>query len=337
MSASVTHLDMSPRDVRQYSLGRLIRALSERRPSLAPFEFECSRALASKLDLRDTLGAYVPMEAVRAPPMDTTTTGEGAELVGDGVNEGFTPGLYRNMSLTQMGAATLEGLVANTAVPSLDAIVTEWLGEGADATERVAATASPTATAHTVAARVPCTRRLVKQTNPSVDQMLTASMQQALGASLDATFIDGSGDQPTGLRGAGAQTFPVSGIPKWGGELAEMVGHVAKGNGFQGGAPTGWVLGSKAFTDVISTAAEVGGGALIYDHMAKFGPVTSMNSAEMSATSYAFGRMSDCLVCLFGVLDVSVKNLNASDTYTVHAFLDCDLLFRRLNTFAISV
>lgn len=338
----VTHLDLSPRDVRQYSLSRLILSLMERREAIAPFELECSREVAKRLDTAGPKGAYVPFDIQRAPPMDTTTAGEGEELVGQDDTQSFTTGLYRNTSILEMGAQTLEGLTGNTGVPRLDDIVAEWLAEGGNATAAVAATGRPEAspnqglaTPHTVSSYIPCTRRLIKQSSPSVDALLTSSFAEVLGAAIDVAAVDGTGDQPTGLSNLANPAVTTSAVagPTWA-ELAAFVGSVAGNFAFRGDAGMGWMLSKAAFDAAISTPSETGGGALLYDNMLKFGSVTTHSGLD--AGRYCYGRWADALVCFWGVLDISVKNLNAADTHNVYAFLDCDVIFRRRDTFVVN-
>ena len=181
----VTHIDMNNQEVQRYSLLKALRACETGDWKGAEFERETSMAVADALG-KDARGFYVPYD-VQERNMTTGGANSGAELVGtDHLGGSFIDALRSNTILTQLGADVLTGLVGNVDIPAVDGDGNfYWIDEGEDGTNSVVPTRTVPLTPKTVAGAITVTRRLLKQSDPSVEAMLMRQMQLGAGVAID--------------------------------------------------------------------------------------------------------------------------------------------------------
>ena len=243
LSAPKTHLGLTGREVKQFSILRAVNAVLLKDWRHAGFELECSRAIQDRLD-RQPRGFYVPWDVQaqgqwsRAVPMDTT---ENADLVAtDHLAANFIAALRPVSVVLNAGATTLPGLVGNADVPKFATGTSfQWIAEDGNSPDTEPGTATVSLSPKTVSGSVPLTRRLIKQSSPAVELLVRADLTAGAASAIDNAAIQGTGasNQPTGIvnvTGVNTQSVTTAGQPTW----AEVVGFesaVAADNALSGG------------------------------------------------------------------------------------------------------
>lgn len=218
---SAGNLDLSTREVQQFSLMKAIVAARDKDWSKAGFEAECSRAISQRLGVvPDSTRFYVPLDVQRRP-LDPKNTGRrdmtvasasgGGYLVGTD-NQGFID-LLRNRSVAfAMGARRLSGLVGNLTVPKLTTGATAyWLAtESTSITEGAQVLGQLSLSPKTVGAYVEISRQLALQSTPDAEQMVMSDLAAQTALAVDAAVLAGAGGsgEPQGIIGlSGVGTF----------------------------------------------------------------------------------------------------------------------------------
>lgn len=197
-------LDVSPKETRVFSAGRMIRAMMTGNYKDAGYEREVSNALAQHLGSTPT-GFFMPTELPLAKRTSLTTGGAttGQDLV-------FTePGsfieLLRNQSrVISLGPLMLTGLQGNVAIPRQTAAGTAaWVAEnpGADYTESNLTLDQVTLSPKNVAATQSFSKQLVAQSIEAVDTLVQADILATMALLFDLGCLHGSGasNQITGI------------------------------------------------------------------------------------------------------------------------------------------
>jgi HK97 family phage major capsid protein len=356
-SMPATMIGLTPRETGEYSLMRAIRAAATNNWKEAGFELDCSLAIANELG-RDAQGFFVPWEvqahvpnlglgrSTRAAPMSVTTAAEGGYLKGtDHLAGSFIEYLYNASVVMQAGATTLPGLVGDVDIPTQAGTKAfTWLAEGGTSTPGVVATGTVTLSPTTVAGSVSMTRRLLKQSAPSVEAMVLADLVRGAALAIDNAAIEGSGasNEPTGVTatsGVNTQTIAASattGYPTW----AELVGfetNTATDNALLGSL--GYVTTSAIVGGMKVTAKDSGSGLFLMDSVsgtANGYPVYATN--HLTAKTIVYGNWADLLIGMWGVLDLmpDKATLASSGGLVLWAFQDCDIAVRHATSFCIN-
>ncbi|MCH9835902.1 phage major capsid protein [bacterium] len=346
-----TMVGLTGRETGEYSLMRAIRASATNNWKDAGFERECSVAIGDQLG-RDAQGFFVPWEVQahvpnlgmgRAAPMSVATAGEGGYLKGtDHLAGSFIEYLYNASVVMQAGATTLTGLVGDVDIPTQAGTATfAWEGEGDASTPGVVATGTVTLAPTTVAGSVSMTRRLMKQSAPSVEAMVLADLVRGAALAIDNAALEGTGanDIPEGVTattGINTQTIAAAagtGVPTW----AELVGFetaTATDNALQGSLA--YITTSAIVGGLKTTAKDSGSGIFLMDSVsgtANGYPVYATN--HLTAKTILFGNWADLLIGMWGVLDLMPDRatLASSAGLVLWAFQDCDVAVRHATSF----
>jgi HK97 family phage major capsid protein len=347
-----TMVGLTGRETGEYSLMRAIRASAHNNWKDAGFERECSIAIGDQLG-REAQGFFVPWEVQahvpslgmgkRAAPMSVTTAAEGGYLKGtDHLAGSFIEYLYNASVVMQAGATVLPGLVGDVDIPTQSGTATfAWEGEGDASTPGVVATGTVTLAPTTVAGSVSMTRRLLKQSAPSVEAMVLADLVRGAALAIDNAALEGTGanDIPEGVTattGINTQTIATAattGYPTW----AELVG-------FETATATdNALLGSLAYITTPAivgglkvTAKDSGSGIFLMDSVsgtANGYPVYATN--HLTAKTILFGNWADLLIGMWGVLDLmpDKATLASSAGLVLWAFQDVDVAVRHATSF----
>jgi len=327
-----THLDMTGDEIESFSLIKAINAHSTGNWKNAGFERECSIAIADTLG-REAKGFFVPFDIQNRSQKRAMTVGgaaTGAELVGtdhDGAN--FIDNLRSQALLGRLGAQVLPGLVGNLDLPRKTSSATfGFVAEDTGATLSDVGTGTLSLTPKILAGATSMSRSLLKQSAPSVEDMVMADL--ALGASLgvDLAGFNGSGapDNPTGIlntTGIATSTILAPGSPTWA-ELVEFETDVNSADGLMGSlayVTTAGVMGSMKTTEKAAGTAQflmANGQANGYD---------VHTSSQLPANSLLFGNFNDVILAFWGVLDVVTDTATkvASGGLVLRVFSDCDV------------
>lgn len=219
---SISGLDLTDKQKKQYSLCRAILAANTENWKEAGFELECHTAISERLNRIPEKGHFfVPQDIQRRQnevdvfalaqrmglpyltrDLNTVDGGAGGFLVGTrvmGLDE-----IMRNVSvLLRMGATSLPGLRENVTIPRQSAAATaEWIttetGSPAESQQAFVqlALAPKTASAYTEFGR-----KLLMQASVGVEGMVSSDLGAVLGLAVDLAGLSGTGasGQPLGI------------------------------------------------------------------------------------------------------------------------------------------
>lgn len=230
---SVTALDLSEREKKQYSLSRAIMAASTGQWKEAGFELECDEAIRSKLNKPSEAGrffvpediqrrqAQVSLEQINIARAMGVPFLQRELSVGNPASAGYLVGtrvvgfdeVLRNTSVVmRLGASTLPGLRENVTIPRQTAAATpEWLtSETTGPNETLQTFVQLALSPKTVAATTGVTRKLLLQSSIAVDSLINADLGAAVALTADKAALSGTGvsGQPTGIDAvSGVGTF----------------------------------------------------------------------------------------------------------------------------------
>jgi len=110
--------------------------------------------------------------------------------------------LYARLTITSLGARVMQGLKGDVAIPKLSASVTNsaFVAEGSAPSEGAATFAQVTMSPKTLAAYVDVSRRLMQQSDPSVEQVLRNDIINTFARKIDDVAIEGgAANAPSGI------------------------------------------------------------------------------------------------------------------------------------------
>ena len=211
-------------DVQHYSLFRAIQAQVTGDWSKAEYERDCSIKIADELG-REAKGLFIPYEVQRA----VLTTANSSALVGtEHRDDMFIESLQADSIVMSMGAQLLTGLVGNVDIPkALGGVVMDWIGEDSDAPATDANFGTVALTPRTIAGAIAISRKLLKQSSPSIERMLEADLRKGMALGIDIAVIAGTGadNQPLGIMNTtGVNTQAIADATNYVPTFAEAVG-----------------------------------------------------------------------------------------------------------------
>lgn len=347
-----TDLGLTPKEVQRYSLMRMLRAqfLAKERGTpmekTAPYEYRLHQEMLDRLPAKradDVQGLLIPFDvqsawtAKRAAPADTV---ENIHMVStDHLAAQFIVGLRATSAVMSAGATSLTGLVGDVSIPREESIPVEWLTEDEDSADQDYVTSAVTLSPTTVAGSVPITRRLLKQSSPDVDAVVTNNLVLGLAEEIDKQALQGDGvaGLPTGIRNLpGVLTQLIStGAITW----AQAVGFESTvevdSNLHAGGS---YIMHPTMKGIAKTTGKDAGSGLFIWENSAVNGyPAYSSTHAGATADGIVFGNFSNLLIGFWGVLDVMMdwSTKAAAGGLVIRTFQDVDVAARRDNAFCI--
>ena len=197
-------LGLSTKEVRQYSLLKVVRSLANREP-LDGLEKEASEAEARRLG-RDPSGVFVPAEVFggiqRRNIQRVGTSADGGYLVGEEVDYANMLELLRNQShIMALGARTITGLRGDISIPRvISGSTAYWLSETGQITASKAQFGQLKATPRRLGASIPYSKQLLVQSGLAVESFVREDIMAAFGLELDRVAINGAGgSEPLGV------------------------------------------------------------------------------------------------------------------------------------------
>lgn len=345
----MSKLGLSNNETSQFSLLRAINACMEKDWKLAPFELECSRAVATKIGAAPNPHKfYVPFEVMtRQLPvpmkrdLTVATAGAGGYLVAT-ENAGFIE-ILRNRSVAfNMGARRLSGLQGSLTIPRQSAAGTAvWLAnEASTITENQQTFVQVAMSPKSVGAYTEISRQLLLQANPSAEGIVTDDLAQVVALAADLAVIAGSGagGQPTGIintAGIGAVTgtsLAYAGILEFQTDVATANVRPVSGGYVTTPAVAALLMARQRFT---STDTPLWNGNVWDGAMSGF---RAMSSNQVPSANMLFGDWSEVVVGEWGVLEVEVNpyaNFQAG-IVGVRAIYSMDVGVRRPFAFSLA-
>lgn len=356
---SVAKLGLGNRETEQFSLIRAIQACAAQNWHNAPFELECSQAVAKRMNrVADPQRFYVPFEVLHRPlseegrqevaarmsrkgqrDLTVLSSGGGGYLVGTD-NVGFID-LLRNRSVAfRMGARRLSGLTNNITIPGMSVAGTPyWLAsESTAATESQQTFTQLPLSPKTCAAYTEISRQLLLQSTPGAEGIVTDDLAQVVATAADLAVLDGagSGGEPQGLIGAGigsvsAGSLSYDSILDFQVDLA-TANVMPSAGGYVTTPSVAKLAMSRARFSNTDTPLWTGN---IWDGMVSGFP--AMSSNQMPSAKMLFGDWQEVVVAEWGVLEVEVNPYAdfKAGIVGVRCMYSLDVGVRRLYAFSV--
>ncbi len=337
-------IGLNKKEVRQYSVVRAIRALANptdrAAQEAARFELEASEAAARAYGTT-AQGVMVPADVLGNWGKRDLNTSDDNEIVATNLMAGDFIDVLRNASsVMQAGARMMPGLVGNVAIPKKTAAASAgWIStEGGAASESEPTFGTVSLTPKTVGAFSDMTRQLILQSTPSIEALVRDDLTQALALAIDAGALKGTGlsGQPTGIYAtSGINTDSFTGAtPTW----AEIVGLetlVAEDNALLGNLS--YIAPASLYGTLKTTAKATNQAIFAVDPDGTMNGYRTIVSNQATAGYLLFGNFSDCLIGMWGGLDLTVDPYTASTTGTVRvvALQSVDVAVRHAVSFAL--
>ena len=330
----VTQIDMTKKEVKRYSLLKALRACESGDWSDAQLEREASFAVADALG-KDARGFYVPYD-VQQRDMTTGTANAGTELVGtDHLGGNFIDALRGTNLAMMLGADVITGLVGNVDIPATDGDGNYyWIDEGEDGTESDIPTRTVALTPKTIAGAVAVTRRLLKQSDPSVEAMLMRQMQLGASIGIDNAVFAGVAKGPTGIlktTGINTVTLATAGKPTWA-EVIQLETACAADDALVDNMA--YVGHSNVIGHCKSTPRDAGSGLMLMEG-SQINGYNAYRKNGIATTDLLFGNFADLAIGMWGVLDIVADKSTkaASGGLVMRVFQDVDAQVKRAKSF----
>ena len=345
----VSEVDMTAKEKRSYSLMNAIKGVASGR--FEGLEKEVSDELARQYG-KDARGFFVPTSIFKRDIL-TSSPANGSNLVPEDHLAGeFVDALRANLVISGLGARMMQGLKGDVAIPALNAKTSVGFvaennapgSEGAPTFRQI--TMSP----KTLVQYVDISRKLMMQSDPSVEQIVRDDMTRQFASKIDEVAIEGGGaNEPTGIlgtNGIGSVALGSNGGAITYASLVELEKEVAIDNALAGNLAyltNPKVVGAMRQTPRQSSGVE--GNFILNDTNTLLGydvasttlvpsDLTKGTGSNLSAA--IFGNFSDLMIGMFGGLDVLVDPYTGSSTGATRVALyqDIDVAVRHAESFA---
>jgi len=353
--ASNAMVGLTQAEKRSYSLLRAINAAASNDWRKAGFERELSDEIAKRTG-KDARGFYVPND-IRWSQRDVTTsigsgTSKGGYLVGtDHRGDLFIDALREALVISSLGARMMTGLQGNVAIPKLTTrTAVAFVAEGSAPTEGAPVFAQVTMSPKTVAGYVDLSRRLMIQSDPSVEAVLRDDITRQIAGKIDEVAIEGGGsNEPTGILGTsgiGAVTIGSNGGAPTYATVVNLQREVAIDNALTGSLA--YLTNSKVVSKLRQTAKQSSGvegnfilgetNNLLGYRVAETNLVPSdlTKGTGTALSAMIFGNFNDLMIGMFSGLDIVVdtSSLSTSGGTRIAFFQDVDVAVRNAQSFA---
>lgn len=353
LEASRADIGMTSKEAGRYSLVRALDAAASGNWAKAGLEREASAAVAQSLG-REARGFFLPMD-VQTRDLTVGTASAGGNLVGtDHLGASFIELLRNRMVVQSLGASVLSGLRGNVAIPKQSGAATAyWVSENSNFTESNHTFSQVTMSPKFVGTYTDMSRRLLVQSDPSVEALVRSDLATVLAIAVDLAAFHGTGTngQPTGIinqAGVGSVAIGTNGgAPTWA-SVVNLMREVEIDNALAGSIA--YVTNPKVKAKLMTTPKQTSGveGNFILQDPANLNGYRFEATQQISSTltkgsssgvcsAMFFGNFSELLIGYFGGLDVLVDPYTggAAGTLRVRTLMDCDIAVRHAESFAV--
>lgn len=341
-------IGMSDREVRQFSLVKVIRALVEptnsRAQADASFEFEASQAAAKSLN-RNTDHFVIPTD-VLTRALNTSTNGSspgntGGNSIATNLLAGSFIDILRNRTTIMQLGSVMGGLVGNIDIPKqVAASQGYWLGEDEDATETGLELGQIPMTPKTVAAYSEITRKMLIQSSLDVEALVRFDLAKALALTIDRAGYYGTGTshQPLGLANqTGIHAVAFAGAQPTYAELLEMETLIALDNADV--ASMAYVSNARFKTHCKSTLKfpNVNGASTLWEQGGTVNSYRTEITNQITTGDVFMGNFADFLIGIWSGLELMVDPYanSKSGRLRIVVFQDVDFAVRRTQSFCL--
>ena len=347
-------VDVAKSEQREYSLIRAIKAASSGDWREAGYEREISDEIAHRSG-KEARGFYVPANINWGQRDQTKSpTSAGGFLVGtDHLADQFIEALYGRLTVASLGARIMQGLKGDVAIPKLSASVTNsaFVAEGSAPSEGAATFAQVTMSPKTLAAYVDVSRRLMQQSDPSVEQVLRNDIINTFARRIDDAAIEGGATNgPSGIIANGSTNvvaMGTNGAAITYAKVVEMMKAVEEDNAIINSSA--FLTNPKVIAALRTTSKQTSGveGNFIMDANQSIlgtnvasstvvpSDLTKGTGSNLSAMVY--GDFSQIMIGFWSGVDVVVdqSSLSTSGGTRLAFFQDLDVALRYPESFAV--
>lgn len=309
-------LDLSNKDLSQYSLSRAVLAAAGGSVARAGFENEISQAVAARINkIPEQHGFYIPADVLFTRNLlnrDMTSAGtSGSEnLVGTDMLS-FIDVIRARSVVLRLGAELATNLVGNVTIPRItaDGVVTWLTDEGTSANEIQPTLGQVAMSPKHVSAYAEISRLLNIQ-SPATDAVIFTSLAKSIAVATDRAALrgPGSGGEPLGITGtAGVGSFPGTTLG-WTG-LVNAQEDVIGGRELDV-TKCGWVFPSAVSTLLMTREIISGSGRLCWEGTHGNGVVAGCQALATNSLATAtgiFGAWDQLLIGEWGELQITVN------------------------------
>ncbi len=350
-------LGLTDKEVSRYSFLRAIRAAVSNDWRDASFEKRVSDDVAKKVG-REARSFFVPFDVIAGSKeqrdMTVGTPSAGGYLKATDQPATIIELLTNKLVLGQAGITMLSGLVGDVALPKQTGGATGyWLAESGGPTESAPSVGQVALTPHTFGAWVDISRKLLKQSSISVENMVRNDIARTIALGIDYAGLHGNSgvdaNQPDGVAatsGIGSVVGGTNGAaPDWD-DIVDLETQVGQDNADIGSLAyitNAKVRGKLKKTRVTTTYGDrmiwAGGPQPLNDYAAY---VTNQVSSTLTkgsssvASAIFFGNWSDLVLGMWGEMDMLIDPYSLSTQGAVRtvAFQDVDFAARHAESFA---
>lgn len=335
-------IGLTKKEIRQFSVVRAIAALanpSDRRlREAAAFEFEVSEAAAQRYG-RGAQGVMLPTDVLGVWKRDLNTSDDNEIVATNLLANEFIDVLRNSSSVMQAGARMLPGLQGNVAIPKKTAAsASGWIStEGGAAGESEPTFGTVSMTPKNIGAFTDMTRQLILQSTPAIEQLVRDDLTQALALAIDKGALEGTGlsGQPTGILstvGVNKPTAFAAAVPTFA-EMVALETAVAEDNALFGNLA--YITDAATYGGLKTKAKDAGSGMFVLEGGQANG-YNVIRTQQATAGNVYFGNFADCMIGMWGGLDLTVDPYTASTTGTVRivALQTVDVALRNAVSFA---
>ena len=340
-----SEIGMSKEEIREFSLVRAIRAMSNpsdrKAQADAAFEFECSAEAARQYG-KDAQGIMLPAEVLRSwGKRDLNTSDDSTLVAEDYRGNDFIDVLRNESSVMQAGATMLRGLQGNVVIPKKTAGASAgWIAtEGSAAAESEFTAGSVTMSPKVIGAFTDVTRLLLQQSSLDVENLIRDDLTKSIATAIDLGALAGSGTsgQPTGIAntsGINTTTFAAAN-PTWA-EIVAMESAVANDNALTGSL--GYICRPADFGTLKTTEKATGTAQFVVSPDNSMNGYNVVRSNQVTSGDFYFGNFADLLIGMYGGLDITVDPyaLSTSGGVRIVALQTVDVAVRHAVSFCKS-
>jgi HK97 family phage major capsid protein/HK97 family phage prohead protease len=336
-------IGLTKKEVRNFSLMKAIRAMANptdrNAQAEAAFEFEAAQEAAKRAGA-DPQGLYMPHDVLRSWSQRDLNTSDDSAMVAEAYRGGDFIDVLRNASsVMQAGATMLTGLSGDVKIPKKTAASTgAWIAtEGGASTESEPTFGQVTMSPKTVGAFTDITRLMMMQSSLDIENLVRSDLSAGIALAIDSGALSGSGSsgQPTGISntsGINAPTSFAAANPTFA-EVVAMETAVAEDNALLGNLA--YILPASMAGALKTTAKDAGSGQFVLAG-GEMNGYRAIVSNQVTAGDLYFGNFADCLIGMYGGLDITVDPYTASTSGTVRivALQTMDVAVRHAVSFA---
>ena len=249
---------------RKFSILKFINEVAT--DSLSGLELDAAQEGAAEYDRLGFTrqGQVIPSFLLRDILGQSVT--EDGDILGEVRPTVFMPQLNNKLTVQNLGATVLTGLVGKVPVASSAAVVAQWAAEGKDVEVRKINWAKNMLSPKRNVTRTAVTKDLLRQTSLDVESYLIRLMQNAHNELVEAGVIAGAVDGPTGiLKTTGVKVIEAGGAITWE-DIVALETAVNENNAGKG--KLGYLTNAKVWGAMKTTPKVAGGERFIMEEAA---------------------------------------------------------------------